>query len=243
MKKQKRGQKVFISLLVILLLLLGGGGYYLHQNTYTATPAAKSLSREAEETKDYYHYASNQEQATGVIFYPGALVEPDSYSRWATQVAKAGYDVYVMKMPLNLAVLSENHADTLVKEFPEKEFILAGHSLGGVMASRYARNHQPNVKGMIFLASYPDKKGSLKDSELPVLSITASNDEVLNWSAYQDAKAYLPEDTTYLSIEGGNHAGFGEYGLQKGDGVATIAEETQQVEISREIITWLDGLE
>ena len=63
----------------------------------------------------------------------------------------------------------------------------------------------------------------------------------LNWTSYQKAKQFLPKDTQYVSIEGGNHAGFGNYGVQKGDSKATISNEQQQTEISQLIVAWLQS--
>jgi len=37
--------------------------------------------------------------------------------------------------------------------------------------------------------------------------------------------------TIYYTIKGGNHAQFGTYGFQNGDGMATISAETQQLEL------------
>ena len=44
-------------------------------------------------------------------------------------------------------------------------------------------------------------------------------------------RALLPADTTYVAIEGGNHAGFGRYGPQAGDNEATITPEAQQAQV------------
>lgn len=53
------------------------------------------------------------------------------------------------------------------------------------MASRFANEHTKKLRGAFFLASYPDEKGSLADSKIPVLSLTAENDQVLNQEAYK----------------------------------------------------------
>ena len=46
-------------------------------------------------------------------------------------------------------------------------------------------------------------------------------------------------DTTEVVIEGGNHAQFGDYGIQFNDGVAKISKE-EQLEITiREILKFL----
>lgn len=92
------------------------------------------------------------------------------------------------------------------------------------MASRFAaeQKNDPNLKGVFFLASYPDEKGSLHSFSGEVVLITGNADGVLNWEAYEEAKKYLPNQTEYKMIEGGNHAGFGSYGKQKKDKDATI---------------------
>lgn len=65
------------------------------------------------------------------------------------------------------------------------------------------------------MASYADEGGSLKNTDLSILQITGSDDGVLNREDWESAKANLPEDTTYVTIEGGNHGQFGSYGMQK----------------------------
>lgn len=243
MKKWALWQKILGAILIILIMLLGAGAIYVHQSTYTPTASAQQQSEQAIHEKGYDLYSDGQTAKIGVIFYPGAFVTAESYSEWALQVASAGYNVYVLHMPLNLAVFSQNAAQTIIEDHSEETFVLAGHSLGGVIASRFTAEHSKEVAGMIFLASYPDKKGNLENTDLSVLSITASNDGVLNLEKYHEAKDYLPEQTKYIEIEGGNHAGFGMYGTQKGDSAATISNKAQQTEISKHIIEWLDELE
>ncbi|MGM0126407.1 hypothetical protein IGI37_003836 [Enterococcus sp. AZ194] len=238
-KKRSLGKKIGMGLLVLLVVVVGSVGIYLKVATYQATDEALEVSQAARDEATYTVYSSGENQSVGLIFYPGALVVPESYSLWAAQVAEAGYDVYVVHFPLNLAVLSPNSAEKIIKKYPDKKFVLAGHSLGGVMASRYAAANPDSIAGMLFLASYPDEKGSLKNTNFPVLSMTATNDGVLNKDNYEQAKQYLPTTTEYLSIEGGNHAGFGSYGAQKGDKESTISNAQQQEKISQAISQWL----
>ena len=85
----------------------------------------------------------------------------------------------------------------------------------------------------------------LSDRDIPVLSITGSEDGVLDMSNFNENKKNLPEGTAitspfelnygstngqtiYYEIQAGNHAQFGNYGLQDGDGTATISAEEQQ---------------
>lgn len=204
----------FLGVLLILVLLLGLAGAFLHMNTYQPTSSAKQASQHATVTKNVTTFKAKNSKLT-LVFYPGGLVEPNSYANWAYQVSKEGYTVKIVHFPLNLAVLAPNQAKQVVG--PHEKFVIGGHSLGGAMAARYAaKADKTNLKGLFLLAAYADQKGRLDHSQLPVLSVTASQDGVLNWTNYHANKKYLPKDTTFSTISGGNHGGFGSYGHQKG---------------------------
>ncbi|WP_062321366.1 alpha/beta hydrolase [Halolactibacillus sp. JCM 19043] len=96
------------------------------------------------------------------------------------------------------------------------------------------------VDGLVFLGAYPAENNDLSAVDFPVVSITASNDTILNWESFETSQSLLPEDTTYNVIEGGNHANFGSYGKQDGDGENTISREEQQT-TTRRIFTDLIG--
>ena len=107
---------------------------------------------------------------------------------------------------------------------------------------------------MFLLAAYSVK--DISSSDLPMISITASKDSVLNKEKFDENKVNLPEgitiisveqlsngstsgSTIYYEIEGGNHAQFGSYGSQKGDGTASIDSDSQQllvIEILRKFL-------
>ncbi|MEA5002283.1 MAG: alpha/beta hydrolase, partial [Christensenella sp.] len=107
-----------------------------------------------------------------------------------------------------------------------------------VMAAEYA-NGDDRVDGIVFLASYPNS--DLAGSGKQALSITARNDEVLDWDKYKAAASKFPSDTVFYEIEGGNHSGFGSYGHQSGDGQATISPAQQQKEAAEQIVAWMKG--
>ena len=58
--------------------------------------------------------------------------------------------------------------------------------------------------------------------------IYGSEDGVLNMVKMEEANRYLPGNSEKYIIEGGNHAQFGNYGIQDGDGNAFISSEEQQ---------------
>lgn len=103
------------------------------------------------------------------------------------------------------------------------------------MAAAYAEKTTHPVKGLILLAAY--SANDLSDKEFRVLSIYGSEDHVLNINKVEENKNNLPSDYVEMIVEGGNHAQFGNYGLQKGDGVATITTLDQQ----KKVVKWIDS--
>ena len=127
----------------------------------------------------------------------------------------------LLKMPLNLAVLDMDAAKGIPELFPEVEhWYLAGHSLGGSMAASFAGKQPGTYEGLILLAAY--STADLTETGLKVCSLYGDRDGVLNREKYQQYRPNLPENTLELVLEGGNHAGFGSYGPQAGDGESLL---------------------
>lgn len=195
------------------------------------------------EQENWIDFMPDKPEGISVIFYPGGLVKPQSYAPLAHELAKAGHHTVIAKMPVNLAVLKQNLADDIRNAYPDESFVMGGHSLGGSMAARYAASHPDALQGIFFLASYPDQKGSVKSLGIQALSILGTNDEVVNATKYQNGRAYLPEDTVYYTIEGGNHSQFGDYGHQSGDGEPEITGEEQLSQTVKAVTEWLEGIQ
>jgi hypothetical protein len=51
--------------------------------------------------------------------------------------------------------------------------------------------------------------------------------KMLNMDKIVAGRELMPQDYKEVCIEGGNHAQFGSYGAQKGDGTAAIPAEEQ----------------
>ena len=108
--------------------------------------------------------------------------------------------------------------------------------MGGAMAASWAAEHGDRIEGVVLLAAYPTKQ---LDADLTELLIYGSEDHVLNLEKVRDGEQYAPEDYYTCIISGGNHAQFGNYGVQSGDGSALITPEEQQDETVRLIIQGL----
>ncbi|OME92306.1 hypothetical protein BK123_17030 [Paenibacillus lautus] len=147
--------------------------------------------------------------------------------------------MYITKMPLNLAMFGGNRAESFLAEHPGETYVIGGHSLGGVFASRYAAAHTDQIKGVFYLASYADDGGRLDGTNLSALQLTGSNDGVLNWEAWEKAKTNLPKNTTFVSIKGGNHGQFGSYGMQKGDSAPKVTGQEQLQQVVQALKEWM----
>jgi len=166
-----------------------------------------------------------------LIFYPGGKVDEKAYAPILSSLAENGVDCFLLQMPLHLAILDGNKAEDIVSEYDYERYYLAGHSLGGVMASSYSASHSNTVSGLFLLAAYPSE--DLTDAKYPVVFIYGTNDKVLNREKLEESFPLVPSDYCVVEIEGGNHAQFGSYGFQDGDGNATIcAEEQWQITVN-----------
>lgn len=236
---KSKNRKLFIILSAVILLFLLGGTLYV-TDEYDASPEALVLlSRDLPGitiVQDNDKIIFKPENVfSGLIFYPGGKVDHRAYAPLMVKLAQKGFFCVLMKMPLNFAFLNINAANDVYADFPEIEkWILAGHSLGGVMAACYASRNSAQLDGLVLLAAYSIY--DLKTSGLRALSLYGSEDGVLNMDNYDKNRSKFPDDTVEIIVQGGNHAGFGSYGEQKGDGIAQISNE-EQIRITAEEIT------
>ena len=64
---------------------------------------------------------------------------------------------------------------------------IGGHSLGGSMAASYVVDHVDEYEGLILLGSYATAE--LANTDLNVISIYGSEDEVLNSEKYENNRS------------------------------------------------------
>jgi len=240
-------KKIIYIVLLIIAVLMGGFLIWASGASGPMSEALQALQPGGSvqiETKPWIVFKPDgQEPSTGFIFYPGGKVDPRSYAPAARAIAEQGYLVVIVPMPLNLAVLSPGKAADVIQAFPEvKTWAIGGHSLGGAMAANYAKKHSEQITGLVLWASYPASSDDLSQGNLKVVSIYGTNDQVAASGRIDASKALLPADTHFVPIEGGNHAGFGWYGPQSGDGEATISREEQQAQVVQATLNLLKVL-
>jgi len=166
----------------------------------------------------------------GLIFVPGARVDPYAYMfQLSGAVEQHGLTVLITKPTLNLAFFDTRTVDDFTSAAPNVErWFVGGHSLGGVRACLMTPDS--GVEGLVLFGSYC--ANDLSDSGLRVLSIAGENDLLSDLDTIGAAAALLPADAEFVVIAGANHAAFGDYGPQSGDGEHTITTEQMRDELT-----------
>ncbi len=229
MNKRKKGLIIALSAAAGLIIIFAA---YIN-DYYHALPEAAAIAATMDDEDG--NLFLNGTEDIGIIIYPGGKVDEQAYAPLAKELNNAGYPVVVVKMPLRLAIFSPNKATEVMEAHPGIDrWVLAGHSLGGTAASMFVADHPDKIAGIVFMGSYPYKDLSALD--LFALDITGSNDMVLNRQKAFESTPLYPADRDSLVIEGGNHAYFGSYGEQDGDGEASITN-ADQIAITAAYIT------
>lgn len=194
---------------------------------YRADASAEEALKSDETTvvqTDYGWFFDGPSEEAALIFYPGAKVEETAYAPLLHSLAAAGMDVCLVKMPFRLAFFDIDAAEKVMGLYNYSSWYIGGHSLGGAMAAAYAADHDGMFAGTILFAAYPTKKLS---PDMTEILLVGSGDQVVQWDKIEEGRQYAPAGYTEHVIKGGNHAQFGSYGIQKGDGPAAISAEMQ----------------
>ena len=223
-RKMPLRKKLLIAgavVLAVLVLLTGAFFWYVSDYYWAEGVALAVLSGEYGITvqDDLTILSPSTPTDTAIIFYPGAKVEAEAYLPLLDQIRQTGVTCILVHMPFNMAIFDADAAEEVISRFPEiQHWYVAGHSMGGAMASKFASEHPDQVDGLILMGAYiygdyPDEK---------TLTIYGS----LN----QSVEDHIDYTQNIVEIEGGNHAQFGNYGPQKGDPPAEISAEEQQAQ-------------
>jgi predicted alpha/beta-hydrolase family hydrolase len=224
------------SIPLLAILILGGFVLWASSTPSPMPEASAALQSDGEvqvQTEPWLVFEPvGQDPTVGLALYPGGRVDPRAYAPVARAVARQGYLVVIVPMPLNLAVLAPDRAAKGMAAFPQIDrWVVGGHSLGGAMAARFAYQNPDLVQGLVLWAAYPVSTDDLSGKALAVTSISGTRDGLATPDDIAASRPLLPPDTVWVPIEGGNHAQFGWYGPQSGDGTATISREQQQEQV------------
>ncbi len=110
-----------------------------------------------EVTRGAHHWTFQAREGApriGLLFYPGALVNPVAYAPLLRAVAAAGFPAVLVQVPRRAALGGAEGAEPLIRGIDATRtldgvgsWVVAGHSRGGEIASRLARTNAPRSSG------------------------------------------------------------------------------------------------
>lgn len=222
-----------ISFLAWMFLSMNAFGF--DETIFESTP-----SIQVEKNDNYISFTPTTSYNQVVIFYPGALVDPDAYAPLCRNIAKHGYQTIIIHMPWRMATKGYNKIKEMnILDDSSKKYILAGHSQGAKMAAQFVYENPGVIDHLILLGTTHPRDIDLSSTETKILKIYGSNDGVASIGKIIANKPKLPTETTFVEIDGANHSQFGYYGFQLGDSRASITREEQQARVLDEIVSFL----
>ncbi len=182
-------------------------------------------------------------QSVGLVFFPGALVNPVAYAPLARAAALAGFPSYIVELPRRGAfggaedpALWDKVHELLREPTTPKRWVVAGHSRGGVVASQVASQRPAGFAGLILIGTSHPRDVDLSSLTVPVTKIVGTRDGLASREEVEQNRRLLPPSTRWIWVDGGNHSQFGWYGFQPGDNRATVSAATQQAQMTKAVI-------
>ena len=234
-KKPRRILKrVLWSVAIVLVVAVGGVLAWTQIGVMAAEPEPLASVREnpaitvTDADQGIVLAPADGRSDLGLVFIPGAKVDPWAYAAILQGLAEEGVTVVITRPWLNLAFFDPRGLDAFTSAAPDVDvWGVGGHSLGGVRACQLA----DDADALVLFASYC--ANDLSGSGLPVLSLSGSEDGLSTPEKIADARDQLPADADMVEIEGASHASFGDYGPQGGDGTPTISRDEMHAEVTR----------
>jgi hypothetical protein len=241
--------KILLGLAATLILGIGYWLYDSQDRMHRVTPealAALESDGAVTITQDEWivFTPASVTPAKGLIFYPGGEVDERGYAEPLHQIAAAGYLVVLVPMPLQLAVMAPDKATDVIAAFPQIDtWAIAGHSLGGSMAARYAFHHPDNVDGLLMWDAYaPD---DMTGATLSVRMIHRADASGTPPADYVPYLPLLPEQTEFVPLHGANHLNYGNFiagRLYRDEPEPELDAEVQRARAAAESIEFMNGL-
>ncbi len=231
MTKPSRKKKIVLIILSLLIIAITVTVIWLVIPYKTEAVAVDMLANGNVSDNGHVITIESPEQTnTAIIFYPGAKVDNTAYLPLLDTIVDDGnIRCFSVDMPINLAIFDVDAADKIISDNPEIEnWYIVGHSLGGAMASEYAYKNSDVIDGLVVLGAYVYGDYPIEKS-LTVYGTLNSEIEM-----------FIDYEENIVTIEGGNHAQFGNYGKQPGDRDATITSEQQQLQTTDAILNFID---
>jgi len=241
--KQNYKKIIKILLILVILILVGLVGFYTYTKFFSYQEEQEYLDKvinnpniQLEEKREHFILTNKKtkDYKENIIFYPGGLVNPKAYLyKLSNLVGERNIRIFLIKAPFKASIFDINAGRRIIDKYNLENVIIGGHSLGGISACRLIDNNSDKIIKLFLLGSYCDT--DISDFKGEILSNIGQNDQIINKDNYNNSKINLPENTIFTEKEGLNHSGFGNYGLQKGDGELEL-QETDIINLIQETL-------
>jgi len=185
-----------------------------------------------------WHFSARSGPANarvGLVFFPGALVDPIAYAPLARAAAARGFPTYIIELPRRGAFggadspeLWERLRTVLQQASAPRQWVVAGHSRGAVVASKVASAPPAGLAGVVLIGTSHPRDVDLSALTIPVTKVAGTRDGLASRAEVEANRRKLPASTQWIWVDGGNHSQFGWYGFQPGDKRATITPAAQR---------------
>ena len=150
--RSRRGRWKIAACVLLAAVALAAAGFFWYVSGYYRADeiALEVLAQDGSVMvqDDLTVFSPSYPTDTGLIFYPGAKVEGAAYLPLLDQLRQTGLTCVLVEMPFRLAIFDADAAEDVMAQFPDIEhWYIAGHSLGGAVASQFAADHPNEIDG------------------------------------------------------------------------------------------------
>jgi pimeloyl-ACP methyl ester carboxylesterase len=145
-------------------------------------------------------------RGAGLLFFPGALVEPEAYAPLLYRVAEAGHPAVLVKLPLRAAPSASHEAEAVARAFAVlrepslgTRWVVGGHSKGGKISLRAAAAAPEGLAGLLLIGTSHPRRQDLSGLPLPVTKVYATRDGLASPEEVRAFAPNLPPDRRKLS--------------------------------------------
>lgn len=184
----------------------------------------------------------SSDSRVGLIFLPGGGIDPAAYAPVVRTIADAGYPAVLVRLPWRVAPTAGyrdvvwNRIAAVEARFPNRRWVLGGHSRGAALAASFAAAHPQAFTALLLIGTTHPKERDLSNLTMSITKVYGSRDCVADSAAIFANAHLLPTTTEYVRVVGANHAQFAWYGSQLGDCSATISRQAQQARLTEIIL-------
>ena len=246
-------RRVWATLGTLAFVLFAGWSLLAFRATPAGRAAARSDARVAVTHDDAtWRFVPTSRAAStevGLLFFPGALVNPLAYAPIARAAAESGYVATIVELPRRGAfggadepALYTRARAVLWNARGPRRWVVAGHSRGAVVAVNVVAAGPEGVAGLVIIGSSHPRDVSLASLRAPVTKVVGTRDGLASPEEVRANAHLLPAGTRWVWIEGGNHSQFGWYGFQPGDNRARVSAESQRATTVGAVLAMLRDL-